>query len=144
MAEPKKEKRLVACEAFKAKMDAGALNHRKIFFADEKIFRIGHEAYGRSQNYRAWVDKATRKRDARQGDIARGKQGGVSVMRALGVRHAGGGTLVFIKKEVKINANVYLGLPGHAAAHRRRPGLHAGRRLAPRGEGGDREPGEQL
>ena len=91
-------------------MDAGALG-RRVIFADEKIFRAGHEAYEESQNFRAWVDKAARRKDARQDDIARGrKQGGVSATCALRARHAGAGTLAFIEKGVKIDKNAYLGM----------------------------------
>ena len=104
-------KRVKACQKMLDDIKQGALDYKNIFFADEKISRIGSEANESSQNRRCWVDKDIPKKKVAQKHIVRGKsRGGISVMCSLGVSSRGVGTLSFVEKGVKINKEVYLDL----------------------------------
>ena len=105
------QRRLQARRAWVERMASGALDHREIFFTDEKIFRVGSEGHQNTQNFRIWADEGAKKRDVAAEDIVLPKsQGGASVMCALGACYNGLGQLMFAEKGVKINKEVYLEL----------------------------------
>ena len=100
--------RLKICEARDADMRDGKLGPKRIFFADEKIFRLGHTGRLSGQNHRVYVDDATKKGGVPSDLLVREKpQGGNSVMVGLGVGYNGVGTLHTVEKNLKINGDVY-------------------------------------
>ena len=103
--------RLAACAGLKRKIDSGELDVGRIFFADEKNFVIGQAGRKSARNFRIWGDVALKKRDlAAEDGVRTKKQGGVSVMIALGVCANGIGALHFCEKGVKTNKENYLEL----------------------------------
>ena len=106
-----KAKRLDRRAYWKGGMDnADSLDPRCVFFADEKVFRIGACAGG-NQNYRARARNATKK----GGDpleIARreqgARQGGASVMCCMGVSRHGVGAAHLVAQNAKLNTENYI------------------------------------
>ena len=96
MSRKKKDARKETAQFWLSQMkDSWALGPRKIFWADEKVFRIGEAPRG-NQNFRIWVDEWAPKQDVPSGAIQRGEgawQGGARLMVALGARWRGVGTM---------------------------------------------------
>ena len=89
----------------------GRLGVEKIFFTDEKIFRIGALPCGGNQNYVVYVRDDCRKYDVPADKLLRGEkeQGGPSVMVSLGVCHKGIGAVRFSPQGERLTAETKSG-----------------------------------
>ena len=104
-----KEKRLEMCKKWDEEIENGSLDLTKVFWTDEKIFRLGACA-GSNWNLVIWVKNDLKKSELPNTLIQRddGKyQGGVSVMVAMGLCRRGAGTLRFAPEGTKINSATY-------------------------------------
>ena len=104
------QKRLDCCKAWLAQIESGELDPRKIYWTDEKLFRLG-ACPGGNQNLVIWVKKHLKKSELpndlilREGGVW---QGGCSVMVSLGLSYRGKGTLRFAPSGTKINSVEYI------------------------------------
>lgn len=108
--ESNKEKRLQMCKKWEEDIASGALDLTKVYWTDEKVFRLG-ACSGGNQNLVVWVKNTLKKAELPNDLILRedGKfQGGASVMVSLGLSYRGAGTLRFAPAGTKINAATYL------------------------------------
>ena len=105
-------KRLEACQKWNDQIQPGELDVAKIYFTDEKLFRLGACAGG-NQNFVVYVSRETKKSQVPDDLILRedGRwQGGVSVMVCLGLCHRGKGRLHFVPAGTKVNSAEYLNI----------------------------------
>ena len=104
------EARLARCQEWAQQMENGwEFDPRKVFWTDEKVFRLGKTSGG-NQNYRVWVHDGIKKAQLAPEDILRDEgemQGGRTVMVALGVCYNGVGTLRFTPKGAIVNSEKY-------------------------------------
>ena len=103
-------KRLEICRRWDEQIRTGELDLRKIYFTDEKLFRIG-ACPGGNNNLVVYVRKDLKKDQLPNDLILREDgtwQGGVSVMVALGMCYEGKGALRFVPAGAKINSKEYL------------------------------------
>ena len=104
------EKRLELCRKWDAQIASGELDLTKIFFTDEKLFRLG-ACPGGNNNLVVYVKKDVKKSEVSNDLILRDDgtwQGGISVMVALGVCYKGVGAMRFAPAGTKINSEEYL------------------------------------
>ena len=105
-------KRLEACQLWDTQLRSGELDAEKIFFTDEKLFRLG-ACPGGNQNFVVYVHKETKKYDLPNELVLREDgqwQGGVSVMVCLGLSYRGKGALHFVPAGTKVNSAEYLNI----------------------------------
>ena len=92
------KKRLDICKIWGEQLESGEIDVEKIFFTDEKLFRLGSRSGGH-RNFVAYVRNGVEKPDAPNDIIPRGEgkwHGGVIVMVALCLSFRGKGTLHFV------------------------------------------------
>ena len=104
------KKRAARCEEWVRQMENNwESDPRKIYFTDEKVFRIG-EVGGGNRNYRVLVSNKTRKCDLGADAVMRDNgayQGGCRVMVCLGATYHGVGNPFFVPKGKYIDADFY-------------------------------------
>ena len=103
-------KLLEACQKWNDRIQSGELDVAKIYFADDKLFRLG-ACPGGNRNFFVYLNMESKKSQMPDDLIPREdgrRQGGVSVMESLGLCHRGKGKLYFVPAGGKVNSSEYL------------------------------------
>ena len=104
----KKRNRLDFCKKTLVKLKSGTLPLKRIFFTDEKMFKVKDCAKENTQNKRAWVDKKLKKRDISPDVLILGKKArGVQIMVGLAASYRGLITPFFVQPGEKITGDYY-------------------------------------
>ena len=107
------KKRVRRCTRWLQGMQNGyEFDPRKVWWTDEKIFRLG-EVKGGNQNYRVWVDDWKKKYEIEPAVITRANgawQGGCRVMVCLGACYYGVGAAYFVPQGTRMKAESYVSI----------------------------------